>query len=137
MDFQRRHGWHWRFVWRSLGSIAFGVSGDGSVIVGEGRPATGGTEAFIWDSVNGMQNISDVLTSNGVDMTGWLLDSAHGISDDGMTIVGRGINSDRNPEAWVANLSTEPVPEPATIALLGIGLVGIALTVRSKRLKSN
>lgn len=82
---------------------------------------------FVWDNINGMQSISSVLTGSGVDMTGWLLKSARGISDDGLTIVGVGTNPDGNQEAWVATLdAAEPIPEPTTIALLGIGLAGLA-----------
>jgi probable HAF family extracellular repeat protein len=86
-----------------LFSIANGVSADGSVVVGYSDSATG-DEPFIWDSTNGMQSLRDVLTSYGIDLTGWSLFSANDISDDGKTIVGYGFNPDGNREAWIANL---------------------------------
>jgi probable HAF family extracellular repeat protein len=87
------------------GSDAFAVSHDGSVIVGE-MTASGG--AAIWDSVNGFRLLSDVLTQElGLDIAGWTLGQAQGVSADGLTIVGWGYNPNGQTEAWVASL-----PEP-------------------------
>ncbi len=78
------------------------TSGDGSIVVGTGTTDTG-SEAFVWDRLNGMRNFRDLLVSNGgVDLTGWILRAATGISDDGRTIVGWGENPDGNNEAWSA-----------------------------------
>ncbi|GAH22327.1 unnamed protein product, partial [marine sediment metagenome] len=44
----------------------------------------------------------------GVDLTGWTLRSATGISDDGLTFVGYGLNPSGYQEAWIAT-----IPEPA------------------------
>ena len=54
----------------------------------------------------------------GLDLTGWSLEVGHGVSDDGMTIVGWGNNPDGNTEAWVAH-----IPEPATLWLFTFGCV--------------
>ena len=71
-------------------------------------------EAFIWDAVHGMRSLRDVLVSDfGLDLSGWTLRYAEGISDDGMTIIGHGNNPDGNTEAWMA-----VIPEPATLSLL-------------------
>lgn len=44
-------------------SVAFGVSADGAVVVGQGQSASG-FEAFVWDAVNGMRNLEGVLTTD-------------------------------------------------------------------------
>ena len=83
------------------------VSADGSIVVGESASSTGARrdEAFIWDVVNGMRRLQDVLSAEGIDLTGWTLATANGISDDGSTIVGWGINPMGQKEAWVATLA--------------------------------
>ncbi len=90
----------------SFYSNAFAVSGDGSVVVGRSNSASG-SESFVWDSTNGMQSISSILINGGVDLTGWTLYTAYGISTDGQTIVGYGTNPSGNTEAWVANINLE------------------------------
>ena len=91
-------------------SIARSVSGDGSVVVGQGNSASG-TEAFLWDGVNGIQSLQDVLVSQlGLDLTGWTLLDALGVSSDGTTIVGVGVNPDGFTEAYIAVI---PGPCPA------------------------
>jgi probable HAF family extracellular repeat protein len=98
-------------------SRAQGVSGDGSIIVGAtrfGDEFTDPAEAFIWTEADGMRSLQDFLVAEcGLDLTGWTLTDASGISADGLTIVGTGINPDGFDEAWIAT-----VPEPAALLLL-------------------
>jgi probable HAF family extracellular repeat protein len=103
-------------------SQGLGVSGNGSVVVGSSAtstlgPAGQGEEAFIWDEVNGMRNLKDVLVNEyNLNLTGWTLYHAEGISPDGLNIVGWGRNPSGQTEAWVVH-----IPEPSTSALLSLG----------------
>ncbi|MBN1344255.1 MAG: PEP-CTERM sorting domain-containing protein [Phycisphaerae bacterium] len=96
------------------------ANGDGSIVVGQGSTALG-YEAFIWDGVNGMRNLRSVLVNRwGLDLTGWQLIDASGISSDGSVICGTGINPDGYMEAWVA-----VIPEPASLLTLLLGGLGL------------
>ncbi|HUT30057.1 MAG TPA: hypothetical protein VMX13_09720 [Sedimentisphaerales bacterium] len=95
-------------------SCADSVSGDGSVVVG----SIGWNDAFIWDAVHGMRSLKGVLESEyGLDLTGWSLKMAKGISDDASAIAGWGINPNGNAEAWIARISEpgqETISKPGT-----------------------
>ncbi|MHC4063593.1 MAG: hypothetical protein ACYSUI_03700, partial [Planctomycetota bacterium] len=87
-------------------SKALDASADGSVIVGFGSTPLG-NEAFIWDTWNGMRNLKDMLEDDfGLDLSGWKLNTARSVSDDGRTIVGDG-EHDGGHEAWIAH--THPI----------------------------
>ena len=52
-----------------------------------------------------MRSLHELLANNyGLDLTGWQLGPARGISSDGATIVGYGINPAGMTEAWIASL---------------------------------
>ena len=93
-------------------SFAYSVSGDGAVVVGVGTTEIG-REAFIWDAVHGMRNLEDVLRGLGLDLTGWRLYAAYGISQNGRFVVGHA-GSPNGGEAWIADL-----PEPSFGLLAG------------------
>ena len=106
-----------------LESRAYGVSADGSVVVGESFYGSGPLSnfAFIWTEEDGMLYLQELLETNyGLDLTGWTLKSAQGVSDDGLTIVGYGFNPDMRMEGWIA-----VIPEPATVLLLGLGSLAL------------
>jgi probable HAF family extracellular repeat protein len=96
-------------------SEAFDLSADGSVIVGFGNSDLG-REAIFWTPSMGMRNLKGLLEDLGLDLSGWTLTEARGISADGRTIVENGYNPMGNTEAWVAT-----IPEPATLTLLALG----------------
>ncbi|MBN1844544.1 MAG: hypothetical protein JW810_02595 [Sedimentisphaerales bacterium] len=100
----------------AFSSQAWDVSADGTIVVGRSETVLG-EEAFIWDAQRGMQNLKDILENDyGLDLTGWRLMHATGISDDGMTISGYGINPAGKKEPWVAT-----IPEPNTLTFLLLG----------------
>ncbi len=90
-------------------SNAYGVSGNGSVIVGEQDYGVGvwpdgsSIEAFIWTRSQGMRSLRDVLVGDyGLDLHGFRLVLASAVSADGRTIVGEGANGSGDLEAWIA-----------------------------------
>ncbi len=83
-------------------TIARAVSGDGSVVVGGSDSLTGDT-AFLWTANLGLVNLNTYLIGRGLDLSGWTLTCAYGISADGLTIAGVG-DHNGHQEAWVAFL---------------------------------
>lgn len=86
---------------------AWDVSADGSVVVGLGS-TDDGERAFIWDAAHGMRELSIALVTefglDPVNLEGWTLNEARGISGDGKTIVGIGHNQLGRTEAWIVRL---------------------------------
>ena len=106
-------------------SKAYATSGDGSVVVGIAQDT-----AFIWDATNGMRSLQDVLEDDcGLDLTGWVLIGATGVSLDGRTIIGWGRNSGYGKPHEEAFIAT--IPEPATLSLLALG--GLAMLRRRRK----
>lgn len=101
-----------------FGSVANAVCADGSTIVGYGTTDELWSYAtFVWDETNGMRDLQEVLeTDYELDLTGWHLQWATGISADGLTIAGSGYNPDGHEEAFIAR-----IPEPASLSLLALG----------------
>jgi uncharacterized membrane protein len=92
-------------------STAYAVSADGARVVGRGH-GTNGYQTFVWDESEGIRNLQDVLATEyglSAELAGWKLTEARGLSDDGQTIVGFGMNPDGLTEAWIAVL---PSPRP-------------------------
>ncbi len=91
-------------------SLAFGTSRDGSIVVGMGCVAGGGifcsdSDPFIWDIHHGMRNLQEVIEDvYGYDLGSWELNSASGVSADGLVIVGNGGNPDGPAGGWVLRL---------------------------------
>jgi hypothetical protein len=103
-----------------ISSHGLDISYDGSTVVGYllNNPIPyEDYAAYIWNEQDGVRLIQDMLASDyNLDLAGWTLINASGISDDGLTIVGNGINPDGVEEGWIAT-----IPEPATIILFALG----------------
>jgi eukaryotic-like serine/threonine-protein kinase len=112
------------FRWKSgrvtfLGSLpnyqhsrAFTVSGDGRIVGGtcyhsaeSGISDTG----FVWDIRHGLRSLREVLAAADANISGWEIHEAVGISRDGRTIAGNGVNPQGNEEAWIARLPRDIV----------------------------
>jgi hypothetical protein len=120
------------WIWTAAGGSNFlgfnqavyGLSADGSVAVGGDQWSPSSGTAFIWDSVNGTRPLQDYLQNSlGLDLNGWTLYAALGISDDGTRIVGVGTNPAGVQEAWYADISA--VPLPPAVWMFGTGLLGL------------
>jgi probable HAF family extracellular repeat protein len=99
-------------------SAAYATTADGSIVVGSAGVQGGCTpfgcqtapRAFIWDAANGLRDLNVVLTGLGVNLTGWTLSEARGISANGRVIVGTGSNPQGNLEAWRVDLGGPACP---------------------------
>ena len=110
-------------------SRARGVSADGAVVVGTANYGDPDRTAFIWDATHGMRDLREVLSVDyGLELTGWELTSARGVSDDGRVIVGYGRNPAGDPEAW-----RTVIPEPSGAALAVGGLLALLVYARLER----
>ncbi len=111
------------------GSAARAVSADGSVIVGMSQvnpddPLTG-SQAFVWTPDAGMQRLFDILVMQGATgFTGWTLLDATGVSADGRTIAGYGLNPTGRSQAFVVTLNAVPLPPAAWLFGSALGLMG-------------
>lgn len=111
-------------------SEAIGVSINGDLVVGRSR-SDNGWEAFLWSPDNGMQSIQELLIGTGLDLSGWQLTEARGISADGLVIVGNGLNPLGYEEGWLVDF--RPVPEPSTIALFAMAFFALAARYQRTR----
>lgn len=124
--------------------IANSVSNDGVIVGIRGLSSRPGGQliqhAFIWDAAHGMRSLKQVLAEEyGLDLEGWDLLAATGISADGTAIVGWGTNPQRKTEAWLVSLSHSMAAPPSWLVrntgvaiVIAVGLVGtIALVVVS------
>ena len=95
-----------------------GVSNDGSTIVGfMVPPLSTHNKAFIWTQANGVQDLQQVLTADGLgsQLSGWTLTQATAITPDGNTIVGNGTDREGQQEAWIVNLAPTPTLQSITV----------------------
>ena len=87
------------------------ISGDGFTIIGYFYSVVGPDiikEAFIWRDGQGYEVLNTVLsTEYGLNLNGWVLTAANGMSAAAGTIVGEGINPSGQVQAWRAMLGED------------------------------
>ena len=77
------------------------VNGDGTVIIGQAvDPAVGGFGSFVWTPALASKPLAAHLTSRGVNLAGWQLTDATGVSADGTAMCGLGLFNS-TPRGWV------------------------------------
>jgi probable HAF family extracellular repeat protein len=95
------------FLTGGTNSAATAVNANGSIVVGySSSTSVPGGEAFRWTAATGIQSVKGLLTGNGVNLAGWVLEQATGISGNGAVIVGYGTNPSGQTEAWIARSTT-------------------------------
>lgn len=121
-DVWGNNGWRWSESdgFSDLDFVPVDLNHHGSVILGANR---------IWSADYGTADLFDQLqVVHGLNLSGWTSLQAVSISDDGLTIVGNGVNPDGLQEAWIAC-----IPEPSTVALSVIGFVMVGYAVSRRR----
>jgi len=90
-----------------VGATPTAISADGRRITGwAGRGGGGPDVAVLWEASGRLRPVSDLLSSEAVTATaGWSLTRARGISADGRTIVGEGIDPDGTGRGWIVTLN--------------------------------
>ena len=78
---------------------------DGSIAVG--RATSGPASGKIWDRVNGIRDIVDVLAAKGIDISAWTDITLFDISDSGEFIVGSGVNPQGARRGFIINVFAE------------------------------
>jgi probable HAF family extracellular repeat protein len=118
-------------------SWANAASYHGDVIVGmmgyrHQNPSLESRQAFVWTQATGARSLESILTGAGVDLDGWLLEVANGVSSDGMVVVGNARKALGNgvvTRGFVVDLRA--VPEPSSI--LCLTLAGMLMFCRRSR----
>jgi probable HAF family extracellular repeat protein len=111
-------------------SLARSVSRNGHTIVGLAT-TDHGYEAFVWRSRWGMRSIRTILTDDyGIDLDGWSLREAWGVSANGTVIVGTGTDPQGFYQGWRVTL---PIPEPAAMTLAVMSALMIISLRRRRR----
>lgn len=87
-------------------SWANATSADGSVTVGGYRLQSdpGTDRAFVWDTTNGLRDLTSLLQSLGVDLGGLVLREATDVATDGTAIAVVGWSFPSEPRAWRARI---------------------------------
>jgi len=130
-------------------SSALATSADGRLVVGSSLEVIcdpwpncwDDERAFAWSQARGMFDLRDELVALGLDLAGWTLVAATGVSADGSVIVGRGINPSGDPEAWRAEVpelappSIPALPGGALLLVFGAAIAAGCAEMRALGLR--
>lgn len=102
-------------------SSVWTVSGDGTVFAGQATIDKGEESVILravyWNDSREIFDLNEYLPTLGIDLTGWVLTTAHDMSADGRTLIGEGyFNGVR--QAWIATIPSPPAA--GLIAIAGI-----------------
>lgn len=96
----------------SNNGIAWCVDDSGRFVAGYAS-SWDGDEAFLWDAVNGMRRLEDILNQNGIATTGWVLRSVYDltVANGQIHLVGVATDPNGNQQAYIARIPMIPLQE--------------------------
>lgn len=112
----------------SLRTLISDMSADGNVLLGLSDMGDSNV-AWLWTEATGARSLEDIITQQGLaDATiGWDLSLVREITDDGNALIGHGTNPDGNTEAFVIYLDPLAIPEPNSLLLCGLAVIGLGV----------
>ncbi|MBN8599186.1 MAG: hypothetical protein J0L78_16050 [Planctomycetes bacterium] len=93
-------------------SYAGSTNFDGKVVTGRAKVGLNDYRAVYWSTTEGMKLLSTFFTSNGGNLTGWVLERSWGVSNDGSAIAGTGTFNGERRAFLIKGL---PCPSTATV----------------------
>jgi hypothetical protein len=96
----------------TLSSQSLATNANGSVIVGKSS-GTSGDLAWRWTAASGMQDLNLFATNAGINLGGYVLTDAVGLSDNGDYLAGNAVNGDQY-RGYVLSIAAAPIT-PTTL----------------------
>jgi hypothetical protein len=100
------------------------MSADGSTIYGLDN------DGWVWTQATGMRKVQDVLVNDyglGAQLAGWRIQRIDDVSDDGLVLVGNGLNPAGQSEGFAI-----VIPEPSAL-VLGAAAFALVIAAVSRR----
>ncbi|WP_310531808.1 autotransporter outer membrane beta-barrel domain-containing protein [Novosphingobium sp.] len=109
-------------------TFALAASSDGSFIVGRANGVTFRTDkAWRWSAATGMQDLNVFAQNAGLNLNGFVLNDAVGVSDNGQKITGNSFNTAQNLSlGYVLSIAAAP-PPPTTLTTSARLIVSLIL----------